>query len=170
MPNGQIPIVWGDGEHEFNIAKIGQIFELEEKCDAGISEIFTRLRESRWKLNDVRETIRLGLIGGGKTPVDALKLTKRYVDERPLLESVQVALAIHMAAMIGVPGDEVGKPQAEGTATETVTPASSAPQSTASEPPSTSRPDKSMNSLSGNSRPVPTATTKPTAESSSPSP
>jgi hypothetical protein len=132
MPNGGIALSFGDAEHVFNIAKIGQALELEEKCGVGISEILDRLRTGRWKVNDVRETIRLGLIGGGMTPINALGVVRRYVDDRPWGESVLVAQAVMIAAIIGVPGDVVGKDKAEGTATEAN--ALSAPPSTAPAP------------------------------------
>jgi hypothetical protein len=107
--NGEIELNWGDGLHKFNVAKIKSVLELEEKCDAGIAEIFQRIRDSRWKINDVRETLRIGLIGGGATPDSALRLINRYCDDRPLAESLQPAILIIMAAMLGVPGDVPGK-------------------------------------------------------------
>lgn len=131
--NGRIELAWGDGDHVFNLAKIGQVLELEDKCGCGVMEVFERLKSDRWKINDVRETIRLALIGGGKTPIDALNLVKRYVDERPWAESVRPAMMILMASIVGVPDDSVGKVQAEGTVTE-ATAASSAPPSTAPAP------------------------------------
>jgi hypothetical protein len=153
MINGSVQLTWGDGEHTFNIAVIAQMLELEEKCDAGVYEIFQRLTTGRARLNDIRETIRLGLIGGGKTPIQALSLVKRYVDNRPLAESVPVATALLLTAIVGVPGDEVGKkPEAEGAETEAA--ASPAPHSTASEPQSDSIPERLTNSPSGNSQPA----------------
>jgi tail tube GTA-gp10-like protein len=149
--NGEIALAWADGEHKFNIAKIGQILELEEKCGCGVAEIYSRIREARWRFNDLRETIRLGLIGAGIDPNRALILTKRYVDERPWAENVQVALAILLAAMIGVQGDPVGKkPTADRTATNeagpsTATAGLSDPQSMDSAARSAGIPDKSMN-------------------------
>lgn len=106
MVNGKVTLAWGDGDHDFNIAKIGQIFELQDKCGCGLMEIFNRLREGRWRFEDIRETVRLGLIGGGKTPAQALVLTKRYVDERPLAENTQAAMTILMAAIVGPPEEE----------------------------------------------------------------
>lgn len=142
MPNGKIELNWADGTYAFNIAKVAQALELEEKCGVGVAEIFDRLRTGRWWVNDVRETLRLGLIGGGLEPIRALKIVRRYVDERPWSESVQVALAVLMAAIVGVPGDDVGKkPAAEPTANED-RPPSSAPMDGSSAPPSTaSAPD-----------------------------
>jgi hypothetical protein len=98
-----VTLSWGDGEHLFNLRMPSQIEELEEKSGCGIAEVFGRLREGRWKLADVRETIRIGLIGGGKTPQQALALVKRYVDERPLAESVIVAQMTVMATIVGAP-------------------------------------------------------------------
>lgn len=139
--NGSVKLTWGDAEHEFNVAKIKQVLELEEKCGAGVAEIFDRLRNNRWRINDLRETLRLGLIGGGMEPSKALKLVISYCDERPWRESLQPALVVIMAAMVGVPGDEVGKKTVtEGTKNEGAgqssapMAASSAPLSTASVP------------------------------------
>lgn len=138
--HGEITLRWGDGEHTFNIAKIGHLLELEDKCAAGVSEIFGRLRTQRWRYNDVRETVRLGLIGGGKSPGEASKLVERYVDGRPWSESYTAAVSVLLAAMTGPPEDPLTKKrEAEGTATEDQT-ASSAPPSTASEPLSDSLP------------------------------
>lgn len=106
--HGSISFEWADGTHIFRLAH-GQIRELQEKSNAGIIQIFTRIKDGAWYLDDLREVIRLGLIGGGKTPLDALALTVRYVDERPLLESVAPATAILMAALVGSPDDPVGK-------------------------------------------------------------
>jgi len=91
---------WADGHYRFRLG-IGQWREIEEKCNAGPAEIYGRLLRGNWRMNDLRETIRLGLIGGGTTPADALSLTKRYVDERPLLESVPLALIIVGVALTG---------------------------------------------------------------------
>jgi hypothetical protein len=107
--NGEIELTWGDGQHKFNVAKIKSALELEEKCDAGVAQIFQRIRSDSWKINDVRETLRIGLIGGGMTPDKALSLINRYCDDRPWAESLQPAIYVLMAAMLGVPGDDVGK-------------------------------------------------------------
>lgn len=107
--NGEIPLNWGDGEHKFNIAPLKCILELEEKCDAGMMEIYNRITTGRWRLNDLRETLRLGLIGAGTTPDKALRLVNRYCDERPKIESVLPAQAILGAALIGVPDDSLEK-------------------------------------------------------------
>jgi Phage tail tube protein, GTA-gp10 len=108
---GTIAIVWSNGENEFCLAKIGLMIALEEKCGVPIAHIFDRLLVGKWGVQDVRETIRLGLMGGGMTPNDALTAVKTHVDENPngLAPSVLVAIEILKAVMVGVPRDPVGK-------------------------------------------------------------
>jgi len=168
--NGKITLAWADGEHDFNIAKIGQIFELQDKCGCGLMEIFNRLREGRWRFEDIRETIRLGLIGGGKTPAQALVLTKRYVDERPLAENTQAAMAILMAAIVGPPEEEQPAKKAEadrGETSSTPRDGLSGPPSTPSELGSAGALGKPETPLSSNSQPASTASTPPTVQRSS---
>lgn len=141
--DSKIEVAWGDGEHVFRLA-LGQLRELQDKCKVGPAELAERLSTGRWFVDDIREPIRLGLIGGGMTPVDALALVKRYVDERPLAENVLTAQAIVMAVLYGVPDDPVGKKAAaEGAVSGAETDASSSPPSTEPAPPSDSLPTPS---------------------------
>jgi len=141
--HGTIELDFADGRHTFCVAKFAQIFELQDKCadkdgPSGPLKILKRLVEGSWTVQDVRETIRLGLIGAGMSAPDALKLTRQYVDERPWAESVPVARSILLAAAVGVPDDPVGKLMAEEAETGQAT-ASSAPPSTAPQRPLGSR-------------------------------
>ena len=135
---GTVRIGWQGGEDDFCLAKVGDIFALEEACGAGLAEIYGRLTGGRWKLNDVREPIRLGLMGGGKSADEALKKVKICVDENPrgLAPSVVLAMTILQAVIVGVPDDPLGKTAAPEAATGQVstmtTAASDAPQSMAS--------------------------------------
>lgn len=135
MAQGHLVAVWSHGEDEFNIAPVKLVLDLEEKCDAGIAEVFARLREGRFKYYDVRETIRLALIGGGKAPELAEAIVRRHVDGEPLAGCVLLAVNIIAHRMIGVEGEEVGKKSAAEGDTEKAssekTDASPAPQSTA---------------------------------------
>lgn len=117
--NGLITIDWGDGTHTFRLA-IGQIQELQEKTKVGPRRLWMRIISGDWLVDDLRETIRLGLIGGGTPPVVALGLVRRYVEERPLLESIQPAIQILAAALNGVPDDPVGKTPAEEAKNQTI--------------------------------------------------
>lgn len=122
--NGSITLVWAGGEDVFCLSKVGLILDLEDKCRAGIGVISARLENGAYSLNDVRETIRLGLIGGGATPERAMTAVKSHVDENPLSHSVLVALAVVRAVLFGFPADDpVGKekPEAESTGDSSTT-------------------------------------------------
>jgi hypothetical protein len=131
---GTITVAWRGGEHQFCLAKVGLILDLEDKCKAGVAGIFNRLIGDAWFVNDVRETIRLALIGGGMKPDEAMQLVRNNVDqnESGLAPSVMLAVAILKAVIVGVPDDPVGKEQAvagQEAAFSTTTDASAAPKS-----------------------------------------
>lgn len=97
---GELEIDWADGTYSFRLVMSG-IVELEEKCAAPIADIVTRVNAGRYSFNDVRETIRLGLIGAGMSKLDALKMVRRHVDERPLADNSLIARAILLGVMFG---------------------------------------------------------------------
>ena len=111
--SGSIELPWADGLYKFRLG-IGQLRELQEKCNAGPAEIAARISTHTWRVDDVREVLRLGLIGGGTEPVVALKLVERYYDDRPLLESVKPAQTILLTALVGSAEDPVGKDEPRG--------------------------------------------------------
>lgn len=142
-------IVWLHGTDDFCLTPSGVQIALEQICDCGIFEIAERLRSvlrlaeagelgGRAFARDVRETIRLGLVGGGKTPDEAEKIVKACVDGHPLMHNVIVAYRAIEAALMGVPDDPVGKDAAAGAETgqtsSTPMAASAAPQSSDSAP------------------------------------
>jgi hypothetical protein len=173
MTTGTVTIAWANGEDEFCIAQVKHILALEHACDAGVAAIFGRLLDGAWMLNDVRETIRLGLIGGGKSPEKAMAIVKLHVDGNPLAQSLLIAQKVLEAALVGVPGESVGKAAAAGARdplSSGMTDASAAPASTASEPGSDTPPEKSTTVPSGSSLPASPATTRPTAAEPNPSP
>lgn len=105
---------WADGTYVFRLP-YGQIAELQEKTGCGPQFLLSRLVDGTWKIDDLRETIRLGLIGGGTEPLKALHLVRAYVEGRPLLDSVLPARAILTAALVGVEGEAwPGKKQPGG--------------------------------------------------------
>lgn len=108
----KVDLIWGDSTYPFRL-RVVQLVELQEKCDAGPGFILERLATNRWKLEDVRETIRLGLIGGGLKPAQALKLVNRYVDDQPLQDNVNTAYAIVAAVLVGVEDEVLGKAEGE---------------------------------------------------------
>lgn len=129
--DGSISFLWADGEYRFRLA-IGQLRELQDKTGTGPFVLFSRFMDGSWRVDDIRETIRLGLIGGGMKPTDALVLVKRYVDDRPKVENVTPARLILAAALFGDEEDQVGKEGTEETAVQAT--GSASPNSTAMEP------------------------------------
>ena len=103
-----VNLVWADGEHRFHL-KYPQLKELEDKVGCGTKALYRRIRSGDWKITDLGEVLRLGLIGGDMKPPDAYKLVQRYVYERPFEESVLPAQAVLMAVLFGVPA-ETGAP------------------------------------------------------------
>lgn len=110
--DASLDVLFGDGEHKFRLA-IGELRELEEKRDAGSPLILRRLLTGEWWVDDVREVIRLGLVGGGMPATDATKLVKRYVEDRPAWhENALIASTTLGAALMGVEDEEPGKSEA----------------------------------------------------------
>jgi Phage tail tube protein, GTA-gp10 len=117
-----ITLQFADGEYTFKLG-MRQICELQEKCKAGIGEIVGRclagfydaglydINEAKFKVEDIVETIRLGLIGGNSgvvnevdikvPPHTAKALVDRYVLEQPLQDGWNIAAAILLASIQG---------------------------------------------------------------------
>lgn len=109
---GEITTKWADGTYTFRLTVAG-ILELEEKCDAPFAVIFDRLSAGKFKLRDVTETIRIGLIGGGMPAAKALPLVERY--GLPLVENAPIARLIVGAVMFGFEASPLGEDQAATT-------------------------------------------------------
>lgn len=129
---GTVLLDWGDGEQVFRLG-FGELEELQEKTDCGPVTLLDRLRTGAWRVRDIRETLRLALIGGGKKPVEAVNLVRRYVDayENSLLDNAPVAAAVLLAALAGTKeqAESAGEPTAEKAASETKTDVSPSPPS-----------------------------------------
>lgn len=108
MRDATVTFDWADGTHSFRLAW-GQLAELQEKCDAGPYVVLQRLHSGEWRIEDVSNIIRLGLIGGGMEPAQALKLVRRYVEARPPMENLIPAQIILSAALTGAPDEDVGE-------------------------------------------------------------
>lgn len=146
--HGTIVRIWSHGEDTFCLAKIGEQLDLEERCKAGIAAIMTRLQDGTWYINDVRETIRLGLIGGGmKPPAQAQEVVSRHVVP-PLSECALLAFEILAAVMFAPHGEQPGKAEADranpGEADSFKMDASFDPPFTAPDKSSDTIPEKSM--------------------------
>lgn len=104
--HGLVTLAFGDGEYDFRLS-LGDIEELESKTDQSIFVIAAKMQNKIARTTEIREVLRIGLVGGGLKPVDASALVKRYVDERPLIESQDTAYAVVLAALWRVHGDKM---------------------------------------------------------------
>lgn len=111
---------FGDGEHDFALP-FPLIQELERTTGAGIGVLYQRIRAMTFRVTDITETIRLGLIGGGITPKAAHDLTQTYAAQRPLAETLPVALAILDVVWFGTPADQPDTVAASDITAETIT-------------------------------------------------
>jgi hypothetical protein len=89
---------------------LGKVGELERLANAGIGEIMLRLAAHTFRLSDVRESIRLGLEGGGTPEPEATALIKHYVDGAPLADHLKLAGDIVGAFVNGMKADAQGDP------------------------------------------------------------
>ncbi|KQQ38703.1 hypothetical protein ASG19_06700 [Rhizobium sp. Leaf306] len=102
MRDAQITLPWADGDYTFRLGW-GELELLQEACGAGPYVVLNRLIADEWMMGDVLHTIRLGLIGGGMAPTDALKKVRDYVEKRPPVENVLYAQGILSAGLTGAP-------------------------------------------------------------------
>lgn len=106
--DGSITLTWADGDYVFRLGW-SELAKLQEACDAGPYVILNRLVDGAWRVADISATIRLGLVGGGMPPTDALKKVREYVENRPPIESLMIAQAVLSAAIVGAPDEDGSK-------------------------------------------------------------
>jgi hypothetical protein len=86
-----------------------ELMKIQEACDAGPYVVLDRLLSGRWRLQDISEVIKWGLIGGGMPQADALKLVESEVEGRRPIENLIIAQTILGAGLVGAPEEDVGK-------------------------------------------------------------
>ena len=84
---------WADGTYTFRLNQAGWI-ELDRTLDRGPLQLFRGIQSGEWRIKWVSEIIRCGLIGGGMKPAEAIPLLREYVEKRPPLENLPLALRI----------------------------------------------------------------------------
>lgn len=141
--------------------------KIDERFDLGPFELLKRVAAGRWKVDHLRETIRLALVAG-KSVVNAAgavddqrigALVREFVDERPLLLTAMFVAALLTSILDEPAGDSIPKSVA-ATATDELSQMGNLPS-----PPSTdgalssaTRRPKSTHSRSGSSAPALPAT------------
>ncbi|MBB4067174.1 gene transfer agent family protein [Gellertiella hungarica] len=91
---------FGDAEYTFALTD-PMIEELQAKTATGIGALYMRVVNSNFRLADLLEIIRLGLIGGGTSPEAAKRLVDTYGKDRPFDETFPLALDILDARWTG---------------------------------------------------------------------
>lgn len=104
---------FGDGKHDFQL-NIAELEELQELTDAGPEEVLHRVSEGRWRVADIRETIRLGLKGGGMAPLKARAMIDRYAEAGSLMHHKSLVTAILAAALVGAPDEDQSPGEIKG--------------------------------------------------------
>lgn len=112
--SASVTLPWADEDYVFRLA-FGQLITLQEAVDCGPFALLQRLNDGTWKVQDITNVIRLGLIGGGMEPIKALKLVRAYVEDRPPYENLLMAQAILAAGVMGAPDEDAIKKKPKGT-------------------------------------------------------
>lgn len=117
--SGIVRLFLGEADFDFRLA-IGELRQLEEgrsrvlaaqghpPSEAGLEKIAGRLISSGWLVEEVREVLRLGLIGGGLDKERAARLVDQHVVPPDLVKCAATAYAVLAAALIGSPDDRLG--------------------------------------------------------------
>lgn len=97
-----VELEFGDGTYTFKLG-LGQIDELQDKCGAGIGTIYKRVLQGDYRVEDCKETVRLGMIGGGVSAVEARRTVDRYtgLDTFTVQNLWNLALTILVACVQG---------------------------------------------------------------------
>lgn len=140
---------FGDGPHDFQL-NIAELEELQELTDAGPEEVFHRVSEGRWRVADIRETIRLGLKGGGMEPLKARAMIDRYAASGDLANQKALVTAILAAALVGAPDEDEPSGEPMGESDPSPAESSGSQSSTRSAAPSVIPPETSDDAASGN--------------------
>lgn len=105
---------WADGRHTFRL-RVGEIRALEARTKMGLQFLYLKIEQANGTFDEVTETIRLFLIGGGEAPETAERLVDDYVI-RPSRYSAAVELAAEILAahLQGAPEEELPKSESPG--------------------------------------------------------
>lgn len=121
--SADIVLAFGGEDRTFRLP-LGRLRVLQERTGCGPMELLRRLADGTWRVDDLRETILQGLIGGGLDQGRATKLVQQTFDDQPLQPFVTVAQAILLAAVMGAE-DEDAPGEIEGEAPNPASPTES---------------------------------------------
>lgn len=108
---GSEEITWPSGRHSFRLG-IGELRAIEQKCDAGCAVVLMRLLSSSWKVDDVYQPIRLGLVGAGMDERLAQKNLDKALDVASLYALAVTAAEVLRRFIMWETPDQPGEPEA----------------------------------------------------------
>lgn len=106
------------GEHRHFRLDWASLMKLQEAVGAGPFLTLNKLLNGSWRVDDIAETIRCGLIGGGLAPNDAMTLVDQYVKTRPPLENLTIAQRVLGAGLAGAGEEEIVGKKSEADETD----------------------------------------------------
>lgn len=108
-----ITLNWPGGEHDFKLT-IGELRALDDRCHEGVYAAWVRLRAGLPRIDDVQETVRLGLIGGGMEAKAAGVLVAKVEEAQGIGPLIPIASLIVFRAFFRreEKDEEPGKDQA----------------------------------------------------------
>lgn len=97
----EVTLEWPGGEDKFSLTW-AQIRALEGLVDKGPMALLADLQGGRWRIEDLANTLRLGLIGAGVDPALARKRVASASELHPPAGFVQPAILALAAGLMGV--------------------------------------------------------------------
>lgn len=99
---------WPGGEHAFRLG-IEELRVIQQKTDCGPEHILRKIEHGWWTVDELREVLRNGLIGGGMKPVDAMKAVDKAFDDAPAISFKVPAMEVMSTYLFGPEDDPVGE-------------------------------------------------------------
>lgn len=110
--SAEIVLAFGGEDRTFRLP-LGRLRALQEKVDCGPMELLNRYVSGSWRVDDLRETILQGLMGGGAENAKATQLVMANFDGEPLQQFVTLAQGIVLACVVGAEDEDAGEPKGE---------------------------------------------------------
>ncbi|GAA4218633.1 hypothetical protein GGQ68_002514 [Sagittula marina] len=104
-----VHLTWPGGYNAFRL-RIGELRALQNATNAGPEELLNRIRVGKWRVDDLIQVLRWGLVGADEmSAADAATVVTPLLDLHPLSEFRIAASAVLLAALVGVDDDPVGE-------------------------------------------------------------
>ncbi|ARC37899.1 gene transfer agent family protein [Paracoccus yeei] len=103
-----IIVRWPGGEHPFFLG-LADLEVVQENTDCGPEFLLRRISAGQWRVADLMEVLRNGLIGGGMDEAAARKVVWQAAALHPMISFKVPAQTVLSACLFGPPDDTVGE-------------------------------------------------------------